>query len=281
MTAIVGLRGLTLDPGGNDVFEKDADTVQPPASMAKVITAWTARQWITDLQATLTMLPTDNIGRGSTAGLLAGDVLTYEDAFYGMMLPSGNDAATGIGRTVGDMIAAQLGGTGGLARFRLEMVAQMDALGLTDTVWADTTGGSAINSITMRQVCELVRHIDANDKWLRTVMGTLDYTITITGTNARTINVSHTIDPTGTVKLPEFVAGKTGTTDSAGACVVTLWDDDGGRYVSGVMGSDYTDRFPDLRAIMDHAQDATGRKATGLYTPGPTPASTTARWAVA
>lgn len=276
MTTITALRGLTIGPGGSDAFEKDADTAQAPASMTKVVTAVTARQWITDMSDTITVIAGDLVG-GSTANLQAGDVLTYEDAFHGMMLPSGNDAATAIARTVGGII----GGADPLASFLGSMAETMAALGFAGTTWADVTGISASNSVTMRQMCELARHIDRTDPWLRTVMGTLSYGITITGTNTRTINVSHTIDPTGAVLLPEFVAGKTGTTASAGACVVTLWDDDGGRYVSGVMGSDSTDRFPDLRAIMDHAQDATGRKATGLYTPGPTPASTTARWAVA
>lgn len=248
MVTVVAPRALTISPGGDDLFAKSADTLASPASMTKIVTAYTARQFIPDMTDTMSVVSAD-LKPGSTAGLLAGDVLTYEDAFYGMMLPSGNDAATAIARNVG----AQIGGGDSLSVFHAEMAAQMNALGLTGTTWLDSSGLSN-NQVTIRQICLLLQHIDEADPWLRQVMGTLTYAITITGANARTINVTHTIDPTGPVPLPEFVSGKTGTGGGAtGACVAILWDHAGRRYVTGLMGSTAGSRFPDLRALMDDA----------------------------
>lgn len=277
MTAIVGLRGLTLDPGGNTVWAKDPDTVQAPASMTKVVTAYTARRWLA-LSGQISVISADLVG-GSTANLLAGDVLTFEDALYGMMLPSGNDAATAVARTAGDAIRTALGGaTGGLARFLQQMTTTMTGLGWSGHVFDDVSGLSSLNRATMRQMCHLVRHVDATDPTLRTIMGTRLKTITITGVNARSIGLVHTIDPAGAVPLPEFVAGKTGSTASAGACAVVLWDaPGGGRYAAGVMNSNSTDRFLDVRALIDAGLTSTTRRATRLHTGGTRVAATTVR----
>ena len=41
---------------------------------------------------------------GTSAELQAGDVLTLHDLFYGMMLPSGNDASVAMAEAVGKII---------------------------------------------------------------------------------------------------------------------------------------------------------------------------------
>lgn len=41
---------------------------------------------------------------GTTANLLAGDSLTINDLFYGLMLPSGNDAAHALAHFCGDLL---------------------------------------------------------------------------------------------------------------------------------------------------------------------------------
>lgn len=277
MTTITGLRGLTLDPGGGVIFDKSADILQAPASMTKVVTAVTARRWLT-LGSTISVISADLVG-GSTANLQAGDVLTFEDALYGMMLPSGNDAATCVARIAGDAIRTATGGaTGGLTRFLQEMTATMTSYGWTGHVFDDVSGLSSLNRATMRQLCQLMRHIDATDPTLRAVMGTRLKTITITGANARSIGLVHNIDPLGAVPLPEFVAGKTGTTASAGACAVILFDDGaGGRYAAGVMNSTSGDRFLDIRELIDAGKEATTRRATRLHAGGPRAVAATVR----
>lgn len=41
---------------------------------------------------------------GTSAELQAGDVLALNDLFYGLMLPSGNDASVAMAETVGKII---------------------------------------------------------------------------------------------------------------------------------------------------------------------------------
>jgi D-alanyl-D-alanine carboxypeptidase (penicillin-binding protein 5/6) len=70
-----------------------------PASLTKMMTALVAMRY-GDLSMTVTVEEHDLIGE-ATMGLVAGDQLTLGDVLYGLLMPSGNDAALAIARTVG------------------------------------------------------------------------------------------------------------------------------------------------------------------------------------
>lgn len=42
--------------------------------------------------------------KGTTADLIEGDILTVNQLFYGMMLPSGNDAAFALAEYFGELL---------------------------------------------------------------------------------------------------------------------------------------------------------------------------------
>ena len=44
---------------------------------------------------------------GTSAGLRAGDVVTLKDLLYGLLLPSGNDAAEVLARYIGSVIKTE------------------------------------------------------------------------------------------------------------------------------------------------------------------------------
>lgn len=235
--------------GGVSIFSKNPDTPTVPASTVKLMTFTVARMFVPDgmLDDTVTVIA-DDWENGSTAHLQAGDVITWRDLFYGLMLPSGNDAAKCVGRNVGQMILDDLGGTGTpLARFIEHMDEVADTFGWTGHIFTDAWGLSTSNRMTARMLCELMLGADA---FMVAVMGTLSHLMTITGANARTYTVNHTVDPDGQVKFPEFVGAKTGTTSVAN--VVMLWDHGGVRHATAVMGATPETRFLDLRAVMDY-----------------------------
>jgi D-alanyl-D-alanine carboxypeptidase len=110
--------------------------------------------------------------------------------------------------------------------------------GWTGTVFADLSGLADNNRMSFRKLVKLAQIIAADQPFLLTVKGTLSRGLTITGVKARTQSVTHTINPNGAVKFPEFLAGKTGTTGVAGAGGVVIWTNpDGSRHVTGVLGS--------------------------------------------
>lgn len=264
MTLAIGAaHALSLNRPGADVASKAPDGIQPPASTMKMVTAYTSRRWITNamLDNTVTITSADVAITGSLAGLQAGDAVTWRDLYHGMMLPSGNDAARAIGRLTGELILAAEGATGsGMTRYLTEAATAAAELRWAGAVIADPSGLDDNSRLTVRHLAHILRIIAATDPFALTVMGTHNYTITVTGANARTIPLAHTIDPNGAVKLPEFVAGKTGTTPGAGAGAVILWNHpDGTRHVTAIHGASDASRFPDLRAVMDEVIANRGR----------------------
>ena len=68
----------------------------------------------------------EHLREGSSMYLLEGETLTMEELLYGLMLPSGNDAA--------ECIAAHCGGSGGSAQFVRWMNEKAKALGMKRTL---------------------------------------------------------------------------------------------------------------------------------------------------
>ncbi|MDH2180125.1 serine hydrolase [Stenotrophomonas sp. GD03654] len=237
-------------------FKKTADTPRPPASIIKLVTALVMRRWISDprLSDTVTVVAAD-MHPPTTAGLQAGDVISWRDLAYGLLVPSGNDASLTVGRLVGEMILASEGAPpgNGLSRFIAAMNSLLSGLAMEGAVAFSTHGVDTDSRLTARQAARLMVEAMA-DPFLLTVMGTLSHVVTITGVNARTYSIVHTINPDGDVKFPEFLCGKTGSYASvAEYCLVMGWSKpDGGHGVVCVLRSPTTaDRFVDARKIID------------------------------
>lgn len=101
---------------GEVLAAKKAHKTRPPASTLKTLTALTLLPKLA-LNGTFTATPKAANADGAKVGLEVGQVYTIEDLFYGLMLPSGNDAAIalaqangGVKNTVDQMnaVAAQL-----------------------------------------------------------------------------------------------------------------------------------------------------------------------------
>lgn len=74
----------------------------------------------------------EHLREGSSMYLFEGETLTMEELLYGLMLPSGNDAA--------ECIAAYCGGSGGSAQFVGWMNDKAKALGMERTSFANPSG---------------------------------------------------------------------------------------------------------------------------------------------
>lgn len=114
---------------GDVIYEKDSDKIAPMASTTKIMT-------------TLLALEHDNLDEpfvvdsnaikieGSSMGLKEGDYLTIRDLCYGMMLPSGNDAA--------NVVATKIAGS--VDEFVKMMNSKAQELGLTNTHFCTPSG---------------------------------------------------------------------------------------------------------------------------------------------
>lgn len=131
---------LLLDDASGAVLVHDGGhTPLPPASLTKIATAVLAIETL-DLDATVTVDVDSRTMRGSTVmGLVPGDTFTVRDLLYGLMLPSGNDAAIALGRQVS---------AGSDADFVERMNALAGRLGLTETHFANPHGLNAAGHLT-------------------------------------------------------------------------------------------------------------------------------------
>ena len=95
--AVSGDAAILVDESsGVSLFEKDVHTRLPPASLTKIMTVLVALER-GHLDDRVEVNIDSRRMRGSTVmGLVPGERLTLEDLLYGMMLPSGNDAALAI-----------------------------------------------------------------------------------------------------------------------------------------------------------------------------------------
>ncbi|WP_226899786.1 D-alanyl-D-alanine carboxypeptidase family protein [Nonomuraea phyllanthi] len=118
---------------GKVLFTKDADNRLPIASITKTMTAYVVLK---------TAKPTDLVeirredvqyaedGGGTTADLRPGDRIPVGELLYGLMLPSGADAAHALARTYGP----------GVKGFVAKMNATARELGMNDTKYVNADG---------------------------------------------------------------------------------------------------------------------------------------------
>ncbi len=85
------------------LYSKNATTTCYPASMSKVLTCVCMLDFVQDLNEYMTIKTADIMG-GSGPTFYDGDMITYKEALYGMMLPSSNTVAEAVARNVGKKI---------------------------------------------------------------------------------------------------------------------------------------------------------------------------------
>ncbi|MCQ2605172.1 MAG: serine hydrolase [Bacteroidales bacterium] len=95
-SSLYGKGSLTYDI----IFAQNEKEVVPMLSITKLVTAMTALDVVKNLQECIS-ISTNDLQRGSGAFFIDGDVLTYEDAFVVMLLPSSNTASFCIARNIG------------------------------------------------------------------------------------------------------------------------------------------------------------------------------------
>ncbi len=110
------------DASGAVLFEKDAHHALPPASLTKITTAILAIKRLDLNQWVEVDIDSHKMLGSSVMGLRPGDWFQVRDLLYGLMLPSGNDAALALARAV----------SGSDAAFVVEMNAFVARLGLRD-----------------------------------------------------------------------------------------------------------------------------------------------------
>lgn len=85
------------------LYTQNETNIISPASTTKILTALTVLDWVEDINETFEFVQSDMIG-GSGAVFSVGDVVSFKDALYALMLPSSNQSAQAMARVVGRKI---------------------------------------------------------------------------------------------------------------------------------------------------------------------------------
>ncbi len=231
--------GALMASDGKILWRRDSQTQVPMASTTKIMSSLLALEK-GSLGDQVTVSENADSQEGSTAGIVAGDTVTLENLIYGMMLPSGNDAA---------MAVAEHFGSGDSQTFVSMMNDKAQELGMTNTHYTSPNGlVDEGNYTTADDYLKLVGAAMANSDF-RTVVSKKSYTYTSIGKNVTT-----TLQSTNEM-LDSYEGAngvKTGFTDAAGYCFVgSAQRDDVELYAVVFNSSTATSRFTDAEALLD------------------------------
>ena len=218
------------------VYSKNAFERLYPASTTKVMTAIIALEEgnLSD-QVTVTEDAVITEAGASLCGIKPGDVITMQDLLYGLMMPSGNDAANDI--------AVHMYGS--IDAFADRMNVRARELGATGTHFMNPSGLTDENHYTTAydlylmfneaMKLPLFREIIAEDSYTANYQNGAGEAVSKTWTVGNWYQKGERETPAGVSVL----GGKTGTTQAAGYCLIMASNDSQDKeYISVVLKSD-------------------------------------------
>ena len=218
------------------IYEIDSDEVISIASLTKIMTAWIAIENIDNLDAEVTITEADLKGlkeeNASVAGFKVGEVVTYRDLIYALMLPSGADAAQALANNL----------AGGNENFVKLMNYKAWRLGLKNTRFVNTTGLDAEGQYSSaEEVAILLRESLKNETFWE--LFTTDI--------YRSSNGKYTFKSTllrlsesNNLETDYILGSKSGYTYAAGLCLASITEHEGELYILITANAEYKSKKP-------------------------------------
>ncbi|HST89116.1 MAG TPA: serine hydrolase [Ktedonobacterales bacterium] len=232
---------------GIPYYALNADEQLPMASTTKIMTALLAVEHggldksVTVGADAAALVQPDN----SYMGLSTGEQLTLRELLYGLLLPSGNDAAVAIADAVG----------GSEAKFVAMMNARAQALGLTHTHYANPHGLGAPGHYTTARDLTILAEVAMRQPDLVKITSTFHYTIAATATHkAFDLFNGDDLIPGARDPYPGMIGVKIGYTGEAGYCQAFAVKRRGHLLIGVVLRAPgWRERDADMRALLNWA----------------------------
>lgn len=207
---------------GAILAEKKMDTPRRPASTLKVLTALTLLPRL-DPDQTYVVRKKEAEAYGSRAGIVRGKTYTIDQLMYGLLLPSGNDAAIALARA-----------NGGVP----ETVAQMNQvardLQANDTTARNPSGLDSPGQFTTAYDLTVIARAALEREDFRTYVSAFRATIPAKGKKSRTIYNQNRLLTGG---FKGAIGVKTGFTSKAGRTFIGAAERKGVTLIVTVLGS--------------------------------------------
>ncbi len=203
--------GILVDVDtGAILWAKNPNKSLPPASMTKVLAALIALEnFDPDQPVTITRSALGQSWDDTVMGLKAGEVLSIQELLEGMLLPSGDDAASAIAVD-----------TVGLPRYLAAMNAQITAFGLEGANFTNTSGLDDPGLyITPYDLAVIATYVEEEFPLFDRIVATRNMVLPATAGHPRFYlhNLDSLLDD-----YPAAVGIKPGWTGNAGACLIGM-----------------------------------------------------------
>ena len=230
------------------IYQKNANQKVSIASLTKIMTAIITIENIDDLNQRVILTKDDFKGLAEanavTAGFTIGSTVTYKDLLYGLLLPSGADAAKALARNV----------AGTEEKFIQKMNEKVKKLNLKNTNFSTVIGLDDENNYSTVKEFSIIFKEAIKNKELSQIIKSKTYTTTdgklkfksTIQSNANKFNID----------IPYILGGKTGTTTNAGLCLATIAKANNINYMLITTGALYDKKAPhhiiDAKTIYDY-----------------------------
>ena len=198
------------DEQGNILFKTNIDQFLPIASLTKIMTAIIALENFAS-EEVIKVSKNSVLTLGDKGGLIRGEELTVKDLLYIMLMESSNDAAMALANDNPRLDYYQ---------FLNLMNSKAQELGLENTYFLDPVGLNSKNKSTALELAKLTNHA-LSFPVLWEILKTSELTIYSIDNkfSHNLLNTNQLLD-----KIPFLKGGKTGYTEEAGECMLTVSD---------------------------------------------------------
>ena len=223
------------------LYQKNTGKILPIASLTKLMTAIVAMENY-DPEQIIKISENSVLIDGNSGGLIVEEELKVKDLLYIMLVESSNDAA---------MSLAQDNPTTNYETFIQKMNEKAQELGLKNTNFKEPVGLDSYNQSTVSEIAIIAEYV-FKYPLLAEILKTPEATI-----YSIDKSIIHKITSTNKLlgKIPQLIAGKTGYTEEAGGCLMTISNIIDNNYlITVILGS--TQREYDTEQLIDWAQNA-------------------------
>jgi len=252
---------------GEIIFSRNGDKKLYPASTTKILTALLALEH-GDLDGIVTVGNEANLCTydSSKAGLDIGEEISLEELLYGLMLPSGNDAAYTIAVHIGREVKSDqsLSIDKAVDAFIDLMNSRSKELGASNSHFVTPDGYHDDNHYTTARDIALITREAMKHDVFRKIVATRMFTIpdwsslhnpNVENETRYWRNSNLLIQPNDQFHYPDATGVKTGYTSKAMHCLVTSATRDNMELLTVVLGSSRHGKWTDSTTLLDYGFD--------------------------
>jgi len=227
----IGVFVMDLDTGVV-LYEKNSQTRLKPASLTKIMTALVAMDYFNE-DSILSVKNGQN-SNGNTIDLVKNDKLIAQDLLYGLLVPSGNDAAVTFAENY----------PGGYQAFIARMNSKSVEMGLQNTHFVNVSGVESSNHYTTAYDITMLAKAALSRSQFSSIVSTQKITIKSLKGNIYPLETTNLL-----LGKPGIYGVKTGWTPEAGECLVVLAEKDSHPIIISLLNS--KNRFGEAETIFN------------------------------